>query len=241
MCWICCPLFRFDAVHFALWAKQTLLCFHGEIKVVGAHVSAAQTPSLIKTSTLFSQKEQRGPVSAYLPLSSIISSSHLSLPLPLHRSYLPHRLTPTISFSHPLSLSLSPFYSAVKASSLVFQKIKTLPLSLYLSLFPSILSSLRLPPTSPLLSECSREMPHWTFPSQRSNRGDSQPVFQLLLTVTCESQHLQAAWQGIEDFIFWLFSAHANQRTMLERLQSALKTVKESKRNYSLHFSFHVY
>lgn len=28
---------------------------------------------------------------------------------------------------------------------------------------------------------------------------------------------------------------------MLERLQSALKTVKESKRNYLLHFSFHVY
>lgn len=34
---------------------------------------------------------------------------------------------------------------------------------------------------------------------------------------------------------------HANQRAMLERLQSALKTVKESKRNYSLHFSCHVF
>ncbi|KAA8591383.1 hypothetical protein FQN60_002326 [Etheostoma spectabile] len=78
----------------------------------------APTPSLINTSTLF---------------------SHLSL----HRS---HPLFPFLSLS--LSLSLSSLYSAVKASSLVFQKIKTLPFSLYLSLFPSLPSSLPPPPTN---------------------------------------------------------------------------------------------
>lgn len=35
---------------------------------------------------------------------------------------------------------------------------------------------------------------------------------------------------------FVCFPVHANQRAMLERLQSALRTVKESKRNYLLHF-----
>lgn len=48
----------------------------------------------------------------------------------------------------------------------------------------------------------------------------------------------QAAGLGIKEifvvFFIFLFVALANQRAMLERLQSALRTVKESKRNYFL-------
>lgn len=80
------------------------------------------------------------PISLYFFLSSV---------------YLPTSLS--LTSSRPLSPpSLSPRYSAVKASSVVFQKIKPLSLSLY--------RSLSSPPTylllSPLLSECLREMQH---------------------------------------------------------------------------------
>lgn len=197
---------------------STHLCFHGEIKVVGAPVPAVQS-----LSTLVSLHLHHVLILPFISPLSLFSSffffliifySHLWLSLPLSLSLIS---------SCPLSLSLShPFCSAVKASSRVFQKIKTLS--------PSLCIYRSVPPALSI----TLQMLHWMFPSPRSNRSDSKPVFSLLSTAACES-----AWHRFFFFFFnpfVCFPVHANQRAMLERLQSALRTVKESKRNYLLHF-----
>lgn len=126
----------------------------------------------------------------------IIFYSHLWLSLPLSLSLIS---------SCPLSLSLShPFCSAVKASSRVFQKIKTLS--------PSLCIYRSVPPALSI----TLQMLHWMFPSPRSNRSDSKPVFSLLSTAACES-----AWHRFFFLLsFCLFScaceseSHAGETTV---------------------------
>lgn len=111
---------------------------------------------------------------------------------------LTHKLLPTL----PLSLS-HPFCSAVKASSRVFQKIKTLS--------PSLCIYRSVPPALSI----TLQMLHWMFPSLRSNRSDSKPVFSLLSTAACES-----AWHRFFFLSFCLFScaceseSHAGETTV---------------------------
>ena len=129
---------------------------------MGAPVSAVQRPSLPPQTLPSPSSCPRPPphftsvaswkvvpfVFPYLPFSSIISSSQLSLSLPLVSlsSLIPPHLTSSLPLPPSSSLPPShPFYSAVKASGLVLPQIKTLSLSL--SLFHSLSLSLSFSPS----------------------------------------------------------------------------------------------
>lgn len=169
---------------------STHLCFHGEIKVVGAPVPAVQSLSTLVSLHLHHVLILPfiSPLSCHSCLSFplffflIIFYSHLWLSLPLSLSLIS---------SCPLSLSLShPFCSAVKASSRVFQKIKTLS--------PSLCIYRSVPPALSI----TLQMLHWMFPSPRSNRSDSKPVFSLLSTAACESAWHRFFFSFILLFVF---------------------------------------
>lgn len=236
---------------------NTQLCFHGEIKVVGSPVSAAQSPSLlpqtpISTVSSFSSSfhscyiTERSPlwhaISAFILYDSLFPSLSFSS---THQSSSPPLFSCSQAPAHPVPLSLSPLYSAVKASSLVFQKIKTLPHSLPLSSIPLSLSPSAFhlhPALSIALWMPKRNATLNVFLAEEQQRGQQTCVLAPVdrhMWLSPPPSHLT---RNSGFYLFFVgFSAHANQRAMLERLQSALKTVKDSKRNYSLHFSFHVY